>query len=79
MSQYPNELEAGFVDRMGLFMSRMVTALTQSFTGVSPIADLATGKCVEVAELVGAVFRNAVVLPAVLLALGAWISRRKPA
>ena len=79
VSQYPNELEAGFVDRMGLFMSRMVTALTQSFTGVSPIADLATGKCVEVAELVGAVFRNAVVLPAVLLALGAWISRRKPA
>ena len=79
VSQYPNELEAGFADRMGLFLSRLVTALTQSFTGVSPVADLATGKCVDGADLVGAVLRNAVFLPAALLAAGAWISRRKPA
>ena len=79
VAQYPNELEAGFVDRMGLFLSRVVTSLTASFTESSPVADLATGKHIAAADLVRALAKNALLLPAIFLACGAWASRRKPA
>ena len=78
VSQYPNELEAGLADRMGLFVSRIVVSLTSTVVEISPVSDLATGKCIPLGELARAALRNVVVLPAVLLACGAWLSRRKP-
>ena len=76
--QFPNEFNATFADKIGLAISRCVQAATSSISTPSPVADLATGRAIEWGALMRILAGNVVVLPIALLALSAFIARRKP-
>ena len=72
------ELEISLGDRIGLMMTRGVTFVTGAFVAPSPVADLATGRCIEWSVLARTLFENALVLPAAFLFLSALLIRRRP-
>lgn len=76
--QFPDEFNAPLSDRIGLALSRCVQTVTASVSGPSPMSDLATGRAVEWIPMLRTVAWNSVLLPCVLLALSAFIVRRKP-
>ena len=78
IAQFPDEFHAPLADRIGLAISRGIQAVTSSVSEPSPISDLATSRAVEVGPLLRTILGNVVVLPAFLLALAAFIARRKP-
>lgn len=78
VAQFPDELEVALSDRLGLWISRSVSAVSSTFTDLAPVADLATGRCIEWRELVHAAISNIVVMPGFLLAFSAFVIRRKP-
>ena len=78
IAQFPDEFNAPLADRLGLMLSRGVQFVTASISTPAPISDLATGKAIEWAALGRTVVLNIVVWPSALLALSAFIARRKP-
>lgn len=78
VAQFPDELDVAMSDRLGLWISRGVSMVTASFADASPVADLATGTCIEWNRLLRSVLVNAVATPALLLTLTALVVRRKP-
>ena len=76
--QFPDEFHAPLSDRIGLAISRCVQAVTSSVSMPSPVSDLATGRAVEWMPMLRTVAGNSLVLPFVLLAISAFIVRRKP-
>ena len=78
IAQFPDEFHAPLADRIGLAISRGIQAVTSSVSEPSPISDLATSRAVEFEPLLRTILGNVVVLPAFLLALAAFIARRKP-
>ena len=78
LDQFPEELEISLGDRIGLMMTRGVTFVTGAFVAPSPVADLATGRCIEWPDLARTLLENALVLPAAFLSLSALLIRRRP-
>lgn len=78
LDQFPEELEISLGDRIGLMMTRGVTFVTGAFVAPSPVADLATGRCIEWLSLVRTLLENVLILPAVFLSLSAVLIRRRP-
>ena len=76
--QFPDEFHAPLADRIGLALSRCVHAVTSSVSMPSPISDLATGRAVEWIPMLRIVAVNSLLAPCVLLAMAAFIVRRKP-
>ena len=76
--QFPDEFHAPLADRIGLALSRCVQTVTSSVSMPSPVSDLATGRAVEWMPMLRTVVGNSILLPCVLLALSAFIVRRKP-
>ena len=75
--QFPETLDTPFTEKIGLRITRAVAYLTSALTKPQPIADLATGTCVEWSALGSAALVNAVIAPLALLALAAYIMRRR--
>ncbi|MBR1588666.1 MAG: hypothetical protein IJ658_10115 [Kiritimatiellae bacterium] len=78
LDQFPEELEISPGDRMGLVMTRGVTFVTGAFVAPSPVADLATGRCIEWPALSRTLLEDLLVLPAAFLSLSALLIRRRP-
>ena len=78
VSQFPDGLDVALSDRIGLAISRAVSLLASAAGESEPISDLATGTCIEWRELGRCVLLNAGLLPAGLLALAAFVVRRRP-
>ncbi len=78
LDQFPEELEISLGDRIGLMMTRGVTFVTGAFVAPSPVADLATGRCIEWSDLARTLLENVLVLPAAFLSLSALLVRRRP-
>lgn len=78
VAQFPDEFNASFADRFGLWLSRAVQSATHSVSAPSPITDLATGRAIEGAELLRTLAGNVLLLPGLLLSLAAFVVRRKP-
>ena len=78
IAQFPDEFHASLGDRIGLAISRGIQSMTTSVSAPSPISDLATSRAVEVVPLLRTLLGNVLVRPAILLALAAFIARRKP-
>ena len=77
VAQFPDEFNAEFADRIGLALSRAVSAVTASVSAPSPVSDLATGKAIEWPDLGRLLLGNVFLFPFVLLALAAFVARRK--
>ena len=77
VAQFPDEFNAEFADRIGLALSRAVSAVTASVSAPSPVADLATGKAIEWPDLGRLLLGNVFLFPFVLLSLAAFVARRK--
>jgi hypothetical protein len=77
VSQFPDEFNATIGERLGLAISRVVVLLTSAVSDMSPVSDLATGKAVVYKDMVHAIAYNLVLFPAILLALTAFVLRRK--
>ena len=77
VEQFPETLDTKFTEKIGLRITQVVANLTSTLTKPQPISDLATGTCVEWSALGGAALVDAVVAPLVLLALAAYIVRRR--
>ena len=77
VEQFPETLDTTFSEKIGLRITQAVAYLTSALTKPQPISDLATGTCVEWSALGSAVLVNAVVAPLALLALAAYIVRRR--
>jgi len=78
LDQFPEELEISLGDRIGLMMTRGVTFVTGAFVAPSPVADLATGRCIEWSDLARTFLEDAILLPTAFLALSAMLVRRRP-
>ena len=76
--QFPDGLDVALSDRIGLAISRAVTLLASAAGEAEPVSDLATGTCIEWRALGRGVLLNVGLLPAALLALAAFIARRRP-
>ncbi len=77
VSQFPDEFNATIGERLGLAISRVVVLLTSAVSDMSPVSDLATGKAIVYKDMVHAIAYNLVLFPAILLALTAFVLRRK--
>ena len=77
VSQFPDEFNATFGEKAGLAISRAVMVFTSALSEISPVSDLASGKAIVADELVRAVTFDAVLMPALLLVLSAFLLRRK--
>ena len=78
LDQFPEALDMSLGDRIGLTLTRGVTLVTGAFVAPSPVADLATGRCIEWAALGRTLLEDVFVWPAVFLALSAMLVRRHP-
>lgn len=78
IAQFPDEFNAPLADRLGLALSRTIQSLTSGLAEPSPMADLATSRAVEWAALSKVFASDVILLPVFLLALSAFIIRRKP-
>ena len=78
LDQFPEELDISLGDRIGLMMTRGVTFVTGAFVAPSPVADLATGRCIEWQVLVRTVLEDVLLLPALFFSLSAILVRRRP-
>lgn len=76
--QFPDELDTTTDNRIGILITRTVYRLTSLTGEASPISDLATDACIEWRNLLKGMFVNLVLLSPCLLALAAFIVRRKP-
>jgi hypothetical protein len=77
VSQFPDEFNATFGEKLGLAISRAVVSLTSSFSETSPVSDLATSKAIPVREVFRTVAYDLVLLPFALVSLTALLLRRK--
>jgi hypothetical protein len=77
VSQFPDEFNATFGEKAGLAISRAVMAFTSALSDVNPVSDLASGKAIAIGEVLRTAMMNLVLLPLVLLALAAFLLRRK--
>ena len=78
LDQFTEELEVPLGDRIGLALSRGVACMTAAFMAPSPVSDLATGRCIEWADLARTLLEDMFVWPAVFLSLSALLVRRRP-
>ncbi len=78
VDQFPEELDISLGNRIGLWLSRGVSFATASFVAPSPVSDLATGRCIEWAALARTVLEDLLAWPAALLAMTAFVVRRRP-
>ena len=77
VEQYPDQLETDAVDRMGLAVTRAVSACAKPISEVAPVGQLADGDCVEAKRVLEVVAVDFVLLPVVLCALAGVLIRRK--
>jgi ABC-type transport system involved in multi-copper enzyme maturation permease subunit len=77
VSQFPDEFNATTGEKVGLAISRAVMIFSSAFSDVSPVSDLASGKAIVSSGLFRAMMVDLVLLPAPLLALAAFLLRRK--
>jgi hypothetical protein len=77
VSQFPDEFNATFGEKAGLAISRAVMAFTSALSDVNPVSDLASGKAIAIGDVLRAAMMDLALLPLVLLALAAFLLRRK--
>ena len=77
VGQFPDEFNATMGEKAGLAISRAVMMLTSAISEISPVSDLASGRKIVVDELIRAVLLDLLVFPSLLLALAAFVLRRK--
>lgn len=77
VSQFPDEFNATVGERVGLAISRLVTNFTSSFSAISPVSDLASGRAIPIVSLLKAAFSDLVVWPTLFFALSAFVLRRR--
>ena len=77
VAQYPDALDLAVTDRMGLALSRWIAFATSAWAGPQPLADLATGTCVEWKSLLRTLAVDALAGPFVLVSAAAFVVRRR--
>ena len=77
VAEFPDEFNATVGEKVGLAISRTVMAMTSAVSEASPVSDLATGKAIVAGDAFRAAVRNLVLFPMALLALAAFLIRRK--
>jgi hypothetical protein len=77
VSQFPDEFNATVGEKVGLAISRAVMTFTSAISDVTPVSDLASSKAIDAAGLSNAMFFDLVLIPSLLLALAAFLLRRK--
>jgi hypothetical protein len=77
VSQFPDEFNATVGEKVGLAISRAVMTFTSAISDVTPVSDLASSKAIDVAGLSTAMAFDLVLIPSLLLALAAFLLRRK--
>ena len=78
LEQYPDELGANVVDRLGLFITRAAVQVTSPVSSATPLESLANDECVEPSAVVRFLLLDAVALPLLLSFLSALVIPRKP-
>ena len=77
IQQYPDQLEADVVDRIGLALTRTAAGITRPISALSPVEKLAKDECIETGEVVRATAVNMFALPALLALLAAAVMPHK--
>ena len=77
VGQFPDEFNATTGEKAGLAISRTVMMFTSAISEVSPVSDLASGKMIAAGEIIRTVLLNLLVFPFLLIALAAFVLRRK--
>ena len=78
LDQFPDSLDISLGNRIGLALSRVVASMTAAFMAPSPVADLATGRCIEWGDLARTLLEDVLFWPTVFLGLSALVVRRRP-
>jgi len=77
VEQYPDELEADPLDRIGLCISRAASEVTRPVSSLQPLESLAGDECVESRRVAKAVLADIVLLPLFFSLLSAVVLPRK--
>ena len=77
VSEFPDEFNATLGEKAGLAISRAVMSFTCAVSETSPVSDLATGKAISTREVIRTVVYNLALFSVMLLALAAFLLRRK--
>ncbi|MBR2983675.1 MAG: hypothetical protein IKC80_10685 [Kiritimatiellae bacterium] len=77
ISQYPDELESGTVDRIGLALTRFSAEVTRPFSSISPLESLSRGECVERDEVIRVLLVDFAAIPVLFCLLAAFLMPRK--
>jgi len=77
VDQYPDELSAGPLDRIGLEITRAAARLTRPVSDLSPLGALSRDECVEWADVWRALALDLVAIPIVLSLLAGFVLPRK--
>jgi hypothetical protein len=77
VAEFPDEFNATFGEKVGLAISRAVMTFTSAISDVTPVSDLASSKAIDAAGLSTAMAFDLVLIPSLLLALAAFLLRRK--
>ena len=77
VQQYPDELETGAADRIGLYIARFAAEVTRPVSSFSPLESLANDECVERGDLLKTACGDVLVLPVLLSLLAAFVLPRK--
>ena len=77
VEEYPNELECGLVDQVGLVITRSATELARPLAALTPLSALAKAECIERGEVLRAVGFDLLLLPILLSLFAAGILKLK--
>lgn len=77
IEQYPDELDANFVDRMGLAITRVAAEVTRPVSALSPLEPFAKDECVEWNDVLKLALVDLAALPVALALLAAFVMPRK--
>ena len=77
VGQYPGELEADLVDRVGLGIARCAATLTRPVSSLAPFEAVAKDECVEPVETLGFALTDLVAVPLAFSLLAALVLPRK--
>jgi hypothetical protein len=76
VEQYPIELNISRSDAIGLGLSAFVEKLTSPVNGYSPLTKLSGNECVELKDVLSALFGNAAIIPLAMSLLSALAMKR---
>ena len=77
VEQYPDELDAKFADRVGLYITRFAAEITRPIATLSPLEPLSKDECIETRDVARLLIVDLIALPIIFALLAGFTMSRK--